>query len=75
MEEPGTAKNVALTWGVAESTVSRAKDTLDNALALVYQLGFKVVPESMHCMPEDYLRALHTMARMSLDSGPKLEWD
>ena len=76
MEEPGTARNVAQVLGVAESTVSRTKkDSLEDAIVLLYHLGFKVVGQDVHCYPEEYMRSLHTLAKMQMDSGPKLEWE
>jgi hypothetical protein len=76
MQEPGTARNVAQILGVSEATVSRTKtEKLEDAVTLLYHLGFKVVPNDMKCFPSDYMAALHTLARMHVESGPKLEWD
>ena len=44
-QDPGAAKQIAIALSVSEATVSRAKtDKLDDAVALLYALGFKVVP-------------------------------
>ena len=77
MKPPGTARNLAQVRGVSETTVSRIKtDMVEDALALLYQLGFKVVPQEMRCYPADYVKALHTMARMHVQSPPEqLDWD
>jgi hypothetical protein len=76
MQDPGTARNVAQVLGVSESTVSRTKtEKLEDALVLLYQLGFKVVPQEMKCFPADYVQALHALAAMHVAEGPKLEWD
>jgi AraC-like DNA-binding protein len=77
MQDPGTQRTVAQVLGVSESTVSRIKsEKLEDALTLITHLGFKVVPQSMHCYPEDYVRALHTMAKLQMQhAGPELDWD
>jgi hypothetical protein len=76
MEEPGTGRNVAQALGVSETTVSRTKtDKLEDAITLLYHLGFKVVSSDMKCYPFDYMQALHTLARLHVEDGPKLEWD
>lgn len=77
MQDAGTARNVAQILGVSESTVSRTKtEKLEDALVLLYHLGFKVVPQEMRCYPADYVRALHVMARMHVQNSPEtLTWD
>lgn len=77
MEDVGTARNVAQVLGVSETTVSRIKtDKLEDAVTLLYHLGFKVVPSDMKCFPTDYVQALHTMARMHMEkSTPSLDWN
>ncbi len=76
MQDPGTQRNLAQALGVSESTISRTKtEKLEDAMTLLYQMGFKVVPEHMKCYPAEYVRALHTMAKLHLDESPKLEWD
>lgn len=53
MQEPGTQKNLAVSLGVSEATVSRIKtDHLEDVLVMVYQLGFKVVPS--HAVTVDF---------------------
>lgn len=76
MQDPGTQRTVAQVLGVSESTVSRIKtEKLEDAITLLYHLGFKVVPQDMRCFPADYVKALHTMARMHVEAGPQLEWE
>jgi DNA-binding XRE family transcriptional regulator len=76
LQEPGTQRNLAQAMGVSESTISRVKtEKLEDALALLYQLGFKVVPSDRQCVPADYLHALQVMAREHMRSGAHLEWD
>jgi hypothetical protein len=76
MQEPGTQRNVAQMLGTSEATVSRIKtDKLEDAITLLYHLGFKVVSSSMKCYPEDYVQALHTMARMHMAETKTLDWD
>ena len=76
MQDPGTQRNLAQVLGVSESTISRTKsEKLEDAMTLLYHLGFKVVPQDMTCYPDDYMRALHTLARMHVEEGPKLEWE
>lgn len=77
LQEPGTARNLAQVMGVSEATISRTKtEKLEDALALLYQLGFKVVEQDRHCVPADYLHALQVMAREHMrHDGPRLEWD
>lgn len=77
MEDPGTARTVAQVLGVSESTVSRIKsEKLQDAITLMCHLGFKVVPQGMRCYPEEYVSALHTMAKLQMQSAaPTLEWD
>ena len=76
MQDPGTQRNVAQVLGVSESTVSRTKtEKLEDSITLLYHLGFKVVPQDMKCFPAEYMQALHTLARMHVEEGPKLEWE
>ncbi len=77
LQEPGTARNLAQVMGVSEATISRVKtEKLEDALALVYQLGFKVVEQDRNCVPADYLAALQVMAREHMKRSPaQLEWD
>lgn len=77
MEDPGTARTVAQVLGVSESTVSRIKsEKLQDAITLMCHLGFKIVPQGMRCYPDQYVSALHTMAKLQMQSAaPTLEWD
>lgn len=77
MQDPGTQRNVAQVLGVSESTVSRIKsEKLEDAITLLCHLGFKVVPSDMKCYPEEYVTALHTMAKLQMQNeSPSLDWD
>lgn len=77
MQEAGSQRNVAQVLGVSEATVSRIKtEKLEDAVTLLYHLGFKVVSSDMRCYPSDYVQALHTMARMQMQSSPPtLDWE
>lgn len=76
MQDSGTQRNVAQVLGVSEATVSRIKtEKLEDAITLLYHLGFKVVPQDMKCYPAEYVQALHTMARMHMAEAKTLEWD
>lgn len=77
MQEPGTARNVAQVLGVSESTISRQKATMEDAITLLYHLGFKVVPSDCELVPHDYLHALQVFARVgcSVEPAKTLEWD
>ena len=77
MQDPGTQRTVAQVLGVSESTVSRIKsEKLEDVITLLCHLGFKVVPQSMRCYPEDYVQALHTMAKLHMQHETQsLEWD
>lgn len=77
LQEPGTQRNLAQVLGTSEATVSRIKtEKLEDAITLLYHLGFKVVSTDMKCFPADYVQALHTMARMHLSSEPQtLVWE
>jgi AraC-like DNA-binding protein len=76
LQDPGSQRTVAQVLGVSESTVSRIKtEKLEDAITLLCHLGFKVVPVGMRCYPEDYVQALHTMAKLQMQHAPQLEWD
>ena len=78
MEERGTAKNVALAMACSEATVSRTKDQMEAALALLYQVGFKVVEASRVCVQHDKYAAMVTLARAAMADDAtvqKLIWD
>jgi len=67
MQDPGTQRSVAHVLGVSESTVSRIKnEKLEDALALVYQLGFKVVESSRVCVDRSTYEAMATIARAAM---------
>ena len=69
---------VADEMGVSISTVSRLKDHLPNACALLDTLGLKVVPQQMKCyQPQDIDPLLHFAKRYmaSLESADNLVWE
>ena len=77
MQEPGTQRNLAQVLGVSEATVSRIKnEKLEDALTLIYQLGFKCVPGDHECVPTEYLQALRVMAKAHMAQPiANLHWD
>lgn len=78
-QDAGTQRNVAIAMGVSESTVSRIKtEKLEDAIALLYQLGFKVVEQSRVCVDRPKYQAMVTIARAAMadeDTACKLIWD
>ena len=51
LQEPGSQVALAKAMGTSESTISRIKnESLENALAMIYQLGFKVVASDRVCV-------------------------
>ena len=76
LSDGGKQGAIAVALGVSDSTVSRIKtDKVEDALALLYLAGFKVVPQDVKCYRADYVEALHTMARMHITEARTLEWD
>lgn len=78
MQEPGTQRNLAQVLGTSEATVSRIKtEKLEDAITLLYHLGFKVVSRELKCYPEKYVDSLRELARMQMNSpeASALEWD
>lgn len=67
---------IAAAMGASESTVSRLlSDHLDKLALVLAHAGLKVVSSEMKCYPSDYMQALHTLARLHVEDGPKLDWD
>jgi hypothetical protein len=66
LKEHGVGVALSTTLGVSESTISRLKnDQLESVLALVYALGFKVVPQCKTCINTDALEFMRqTTARV-----------
>lgn len=63
LQEPGTQKALAVALGTSESTLSRIKtEKLEDALTLVYQLGFKLVPSDRACVRRDAVEFLRQIA-------------
>lgn len=76
LSEVGTARNVSQVLGVSEATISRTKAQLEDAITLLYHLGFKVVPHDCRLVDAEYLAALRTMAKAHMQQAPSaLEWD
>lgn len=66
MQDPGTARTLALVLGVSESTISRTKQDAEAVIALLYQLGFKVVAQDAMCVDRAKLDAVLTLAQAAL---------
>lgn len=77
MQSPGKGGAVAAVLGVSDSTVSRIKtEHMEGVLSLLYALGFKVVPEEVVCYAGEYVQALHTMAKIHMQTEKEpLQWD
>lgn len=79
LQDPGTQRSVALALGVSESTVSRIKtEKLEDAVTLLYQLGFKVVSQAKTCVDSQVYQAVCTLAGAAMscpDTARKLTWD
>lgn len=79
MQDPGTQRNLALALGVSESTVSRTKtEKLEDAVTLIYQLGFKVVASDRVCVDRAKFEAVLMLARAAMsdeDTVRKLVWE
>jgi len=78
MQEPAIGKTLAISMGTSESTISRIKsEKLEDVLALVYQLGFKVVPSDRVCVDKrTYESIAHIASRAMADesTAQKLVW-
>lgn len=66
LQRPGTQVAIAAVLGQSEATVSRIKnERLEESLAFLYALGFKVVPAEMTCVqPEALAFMRQTTARV-----------
>ena len=73
MQDPGTARAVALVLGVSESTVSRTKADAEGVFALLYQLGFKVVAQDAVCVDRARLEAVLTLTKAALAGDDALK--
>lgn len=73
MQDPGTARTVALVLGVSESTISRTKSDAEGVFALLYQLGFKVVPQDAVCVNRKKLEAVLTLTQAALAGDDALK--
>ena len=77
-DETETQEKIALAMGVSPSTVSRAKNSVEDVLALLYQIGFKVVPSDRICVDRKRYEALETIARAAMadeENSKKLFWE
>jgi len=69
LQEVGTARNIAAIMGVSESTVSRIKNEhLADTLALICQLGFKVVPFDHACVRRNVWDAVITLVAEAMSN-------
>ncbi len=79
MQEPGTARNLAQVLGVSEATISRTKtEKLEDAITLLYHLGFKVVEQSRICVDAPVYESMVTLARKAMScevTVRRLAWD
>lgn len=79
LQPSGTQATVALALGVSESTISRTKtEKLEDSIALMYQLGFKVVSGDRVCVDRDKYEAMCTIARAAMScpvTANRLIWD
>jgi transcriptional regulator with XRE-family HTH domain len=67
LQDPGTQRNLAQIMGTSESTISRIKtEKLEDTLALLYQLGFKLVSADRVCINRKRYEALETIARAAM---------
>lgn len=73
MQEPGTARTLAIAMGVSESTISRAKQDTEAVIALLYQLGFKVVAQDAVCVDRARLEAVLTLTNAALAAEGALQ--
>ncbi len=79
MKPVGTAQKIAQLMGTSETTISNIKNQkVEEALLLLYQLGFKVVPSDRVCVDRQMYDALATIARRAManeQSANNLIWD
>lgn len=69
LQEPGRGVSLATTLGVSESTISRLKnDQLENVLAFIHALGFRLVEHGKTCVDAGEIQMLRkTYARAVQD--------
>ena len=78
MQDPGTARNVAIASGVSESTISRTKAAMEDVIALLYQLGFKVVDQGRVCVDRASYEAMAHIASKAMSNkevAQQLIWE
>lgn len=69
LQEPGTQKALAVALGTSESTLSRIKtEKLEDALTLIYQLGFRVVQADRVCVDRERLNTILTAAQATFST-------
>jgi hypothetical protein len=76
LQEPGSQVALAKAMGTSESTISRLKnESLENALALIYQCGFKLVSADRVCVDPgalDFMRRTTVRAMAQEDMARQL---
>lgn len=79
MKPAGTAQKIAELMGTSETTISNIKNQkVEEALVLLYQLGFKVVSGDRVCVNRDVYAAMSTIARRAMsneETANNLIWD
>lgn len=76
LQEPGTAKAVAVAMGAGESTVSRLKNEhMEPVLLLLAHLGLKVVPAEHTCVSRETYEFLTRTHQRVMAQAPQLIWD
>jgi len=78
LQEPGAQRHLAAAMGVSEATISRVKtEKLEDAMALLYQLGFKVVPVERVCVDLQMYEAMTRIATRAMadaETARRLVW-
>jgi hypothetical protein len=78
MQPSGTGVELARVLDITESAVSRTKSELEQCLAIIYQLGFKVVPSDKVCVDKAMYESLTTIASKAMANqsiAHQLMWD
>lgn len=79
MKPAGTAQKIAELMGTSETTISNIKNQkVEDAIHLLYQLGYKIVSGDRVCVSRDMYQAVTTVARRALanqDTADSLMWE
>lgn len=79
MKPVGTAQKIAELMGTSETTISNIKNQkVEDALYLLYQLGYKLVPADKVCVSRDMYASVTTIARRAFaneETANSLMWD